>query len=86
MTNVQFLVSKVYATIEDNGAERDVNKNQLVVIQDNDALVKSLVSEGNFVEIPNGLYMEYENKINALTRSYKTQVEAIEKSDDLFMQ
>ncbi|QYA43652.1 hypothetical protein KYI11_12565 (plasmid) [Macrococcoides bohemicum] len=82
MTNVQFLVSKVYATIDDNGQERDVNKNQLVVIQDNDALVKSLVSEGNFVEIQNGLYMEYENKINALTRKYKSQVEAIEKSTD----
>lgn len=82
MTNVQFLVSKVYATIDDAGHERQVNKNELIVIQDNASLVKTLVSEGNFTEIPNGLYMEFENKINALTRQYKSQVEAIEKSDD----
>lgn len=82
MTNVQFLVPKIYATIEDNGAERNVNKGELIVIQDNPQLVKALLDGGNFEDIPNGLYEEKNNEINALTRKYKTEVQAIEMSKD----
>lgn len=79
---VQFIMSRVYKTIDDNGTQRNINRNQLVIIEDNAALVNELVRNQEAEEVPGDHYRDYNARINACYRRYKQQIDKIQQSND----